>query len=439
MKKIFLLAFVIFGFCVSVEAQEFDQCGYDHLIKDIEKVHPGFTKHLDSQYLAGIRHISQQKLGKKENDTIYRIPVVFHVVYNTPLENVHDSLIESQMKVLNDAFRRKNEDTVNTRDLFKPLAGDTRIEFFLATEDPDGNPTDGIVRQTTTRTSFYIGAQTLTLDLVKSRSGGGADPWDTDKYLNIWVCDLSFNTVPILLGYAYPPTNATGWNQNTFVGKNRQGVVLHYGMVGIDNPGNNSGQNSTGEKTAVHEVGHYLGLRHIWGDGQAQVGCSLDDFIEDTPNTSSRNSACNKNRNTCNDGADDMPDMIENYMDYSPGTCVNMFTKMQSALMVHNLVELRAGLAEVEVPEPPVEPPSENKLYPTPTEDEITLVLKDIDPNKLYSIEITNTLGQLVHKKAHELEVMGTQIDASFLTSGFYYIEVRDGDAIIFKQKIVKY
>jgi hypothetical protein len=440
MKKVFVVLALVFGSLGLIQAQHTDQCGYDHLIQELDKKHPGFSKLLDSQYLASIKSITNQKLGKREIDTIYRIPVVFHIVYNTTAENIDDSLIHSQIRVLNEAFRRQNADTVNTRELFKPLAGDARIEFFLATLDPQGNPTDGIVRQNTSTQTFYIGGQTLSADYVKKRSTGGSDPWDTDHYLNIWSCDLSFRGTPFLLGYAYPPFNSSGWPSTSFVGKERQGVVLHYGMIGEDNPNDNVGQNSTREKTAVHEVGHYLGLRHVWGDGQLSNGCAVDDYIDDTPNTSTRNSGCNKNRNTCNEGQDDMPDMIENYMDYSPGSCVNMFTHMQANLMIHNLVELRPEVATIVVPvEPPLIPERRNNLYPVPVEDQITLTLLAVDPLKVYTIEITTALGQLVHSKGYKLNVDQTLLDMSFLTSGFYYFEVKDGDSVVYTRKLVKY
>lgn len=439
MKRFLLVCFLI-GSVTTLRAQEIEPCGFDQLIRDIDSLHPGFSKELNEQYLHAVRQISDKKLNKFDNDTIYRIPVVFQIVYNTNNENLHDSLIHSQLRILNECFRRTNPDTNETRDIFKPRAADTRIEFFMATEDPDGNPTDGIVRTETSLATFYSGANTLTLDAVKANARGGADPWDTDKYLNIWVCDLSFRGIPFLLGYAYPPVNASGWNQNSFVGKERQGVVLHYGMVGENNPFDNAGQNSTGARTAVHEVGHYLGMRHVWGDGQVgQNGCLLDDFIEDTPNTSTRNNSCNHNRNTCTDPQNDLPDMIENYMDYTPGNCVNMFTNMQADLMRYNLINLRSGVAEVFVPEPPIFPATRDELYPVPVEDMVTLELQNVADSIQYTIEITNVLGQLIHEAPYTLDVEKTEIDLSFLTSGMYYFRVLDGDKERYFRRIVKY
>ena len=117
------------------------------------------------------------------NDTIYRIPVVFHIVWNTNEQNTHDSLIYSQMKLLNGAYRHSHKDTGAVRNLFKPLAGDSKIEFYLAEKDPQGNPVSGINRVKTNRTDFNNGFD-LYGEAVKSTASQGIDAWDPNKYLN---------------------------------------------------------------------------------------------------------------------------------------------------------------------------------------------------------------------------------------------------------------
>ena len=124
-----------------------------------------------------------------------RIPVVVHVVYKTAAENISQAQIDSQIRILNEDFRKKNADVANVPAPFAPLAGDARIEFVLASTDPDGNPTDGVTRTSTNKTSF--GSD----DEIKFSSSGGADAWDTTEYLNIWVGNLSGG----LLGYAQFP------------------------------------------------------------------------------------------------------------------------------------------------------------------------------------------------------------------------------------------
>ena len=202
----------------------------------------------------------------------------------------------------------------------------------------------------------------ITLDNVKSSSTGGVDAWDTSKYLNIWVCNIEDSFLGQVLGFAYPPTDVNevlenvdldtvpdwpteGFTQN----QDLQGVVLHYPVVGSNNPQNQDDGISGNEmgQTCVHEVGHYLGLRHIWGDPIGGSGCSVDDGISDTPNQNAASQfTCNYNLNSCSDTPEDYPDMVENYMDYSSDACMNMFTNNQSIVMRSILELARPGLIE---------------------------------------------------------------------------------------------
>jgi hypothetical protein len=186
---------------------------------------------------------------------VITIPVVVHVVYNTNAENILDNQIQSQIDILNEDFRRLNTDAVNTPSSFQSLAADTEIEFCLASTDPNGNSTTGITRTSTSQSSFS------TNNGVKYSSSGGIDAWNTSEYLNIWVCDISGG----ILGYAqFPGGNATS-----------DGVVCDYAYFG--NIGTATTPYHLG-RTATHEVGHWLNLRHIWGDSN----CG-DDFCNDTP------------------------------------------------------------------------------------------------------------------------------------------------------------
>ena len=225
------------------------------------------------------------------------IPVVVHVVYNTSAENISDAQIQTQIDVLNDDFRRLNSDADNTWS----QAADSEIEFCLATVDPSGNATTGITRTSTSVTSFG------TNDQVKFNSSGGKDAWPAADYLNIWVCDISGG----ILGYAQFP----GGNPAT------DGVVNDYqyfGTIGTATAPFNLG------RTMTHEVGHYLNLRHIWGDGN----CNADDFVSDTPTSDAPNYGCALGHVSCSS-----TDMVQNYMDYSDDACMNLFTQGQKARM----------------------------------------------------------------------------------------------------------
>ena len=230
------------------------------------------------------------------------IPVVFHVLYNTPSENISEAQILSQLDILNQDFRRFNQDQDSTW----PQAADTQIEFCLAVRDPEGNPTDGIVRVATDVTLFGPN------DAMKFSSQGGSDAWPASDYLNFWICDLGQG----LLGYAQFPGGTA----------ESDGVVCNYLAVG--NVGTATYPFNLG-RTATHEVGHYLGLYHTWGDG----GCEVDDFVSDTPNDDGPNYGCELGSASCLPGTDAM---VQNYMDYSDDACMNLFTEGQ-AMRMHAL------------------------------------------------------------------------------------------------------
>ncbi|MCL4126036.1 UNVERIFIED_CONTAM: hypothetical protein GTU68_066201 [Idotea baltica] len=246
--------------------------------------------------------------SKRSVSGIITIPVVVHIVYKNTTENVSDAQIATQIQVLTEDFRRMNADKDNTW----PQAADIQLEFCLASLDPNGNPTTGITRTSTTNNSFSHFS-----DAVKSAASGGKDGWPRAEYLNFWVCDLSGST----LGYAQFPGGGPA---------SEDGIVVDFesfGTVGTAEPPFHLG------RTATHEVGHWLNLRHIWGDGN----CSKDDLVTDTPNASGANrtgSPCSfPGPNSCDEGAGDQPDMFQNYMDYSDDLCLNLFTQGQKERM----------------------------------------------------------------------------------------------------------
>lgn len=237
---------------------------------------------------------------------LIKIPVVVHVVYRTDDENVPEAQVKGQIKSLNRDYRARNADKSNVPDAWKSLVADAKIEFALATEDPKGNKTSGITRTATTVDVFGPD------DGVKSKRTGGVDPWPTDRYLNVWVCTLRDG----LLGYAQFPGGPAATDGV---------VILHtaFGDTGTATAPFNKG------RTATHEVGHYLNLRHIWGD---KNDCSGNDFVADTPAAQAANTgAPSFPRITCNNGPNG--DMFMNYMDYVDDAAMFMFTAGQAARM----------------------------------------------------------------------------------------------------------
>jgi hypothetical protein len=239
---------------------------------------------------------------------ITRIPVVVHIVWNTAAQNLSDAQITSQMDVLNRDFRRTNPDVNGTPAVFLPLTADARIEFFLATVDPNGNPTTGITRTQTAAASFAQAGNP-----IKSAATGGADPWPSDTYLNMWVGPRLTSPQGDLLGYAQFPGGPAATDGV---------VILHsaFGTIGTAAPPFHLG------RTATHEIGHWLNLNHIWGDDG--TGCSGTDNVDDTPNQGGFNSGIpNFPRVSCNNGPNG--DMFMNYMDYTDDAGMFMFTAGQ--------------------------------------------------------------------------------------------------------------
>lgn len=249
---------------------------------------------------------------------ITTIPVVVHVVYRTRRENITTAQVQSQIDALNRDFRAQNADRSRVPAVWTSLVTDTRIQFGLATTDPQGSATSSITRTRTTRLSF------TTDDSVKSRATGGANPWPTDRYLNIWVCTLAGG----LLGYAQFPGGPT----------ETDGVVVlntAFGTRGTAQAPFNVG------RTAVHEIGHWLNLHHIWGDGFPS--CLDSDYVSDTPNQEGPNYGKPTFPHiSCNNGPSG--DMFMNYMDYVDDAAMYLLTVQQSARMHATLDGTRSSI-----------------------------------------------------------------------------------------------
>jgi len=255
------------------------------------------------------------------------IPVVVHVVWREPEENIDDARIWSQIERLNLDFNAENEDIDQVPDEFKPFVGNPGIRFCLAAEDPDGNPTNGIVRVQTTERGIA-----MRRDQLFYSDRGGSNAWDPTRYLNIWTGSNDIpNAIFSVTGYAYSP-----WTETP----ERSGIVL-----GIDYFGINDSRLGMG-RLAVHEVGHYLGLRHIWGDDSPPT-CNDDDGISDTPNQFFYNIICpSYPQHSCGGTSN----MFMNYMDYVHDRCMMMFTKEQSQRMNAVLALYRPGLLNSTIP-----------------------------------------------------------------------------------------
>jgi hypothetical protein len=300
--RFLLLLVIVLAGSVTLSAQR--DCGSMELLEQQIQQDPTRLERLNS--LEKFTEAYQHEHGAKALTTI---PVVFHIVYNGSAQNISQAQINSQIQVLNDDFRRLNADADNVWS----QAADSEVEFCLATVAPSGNATDGVIRTSTTRTSFG------TNDLVKSSGTGGSNAWPAADYMNVWVCNIGGG----ILGYAQFPGGPASTD----------GVVCDYryfGTIGTATAPFDLG------RTMTHEVGHYLNLRHIWGDGN----CNVDDFVSDTPNASGSNGGCQIGSASCNS-----TDMVQNYMDYSDDACMNLFTAGQASRMQASLASSRSSLS----------------------------------------------------------------------------------------------
>lgn len=257
---------------------------------------------------------------------VVTIPVVVHIVYNTTAQNISNTQVYTQLARLNADFRKNNTDTNSVRNTFKTIAGDAQIEFCLAVRDPNNQPTTGILRKQTTKTSFS------TNDAVKYTAQGGEDAWNTSKYLNLWVCNLSGG----VLGYAQFPGGTAATD----------GVVITYSAFG---DGGTAQAPYNKGRTATHEVGHWLNLYHTFQGGctgMSAANCaSQGDMCCDTPPVSSANFGCPSSTvNSCSETySGNRVDNWENYMDYTDDACMYMFSFDQIARMQACINTTRSG------------------------------------------------------------------------------------------------
>ncbi|MFM6951724.1 MAG: M43 family zinc metalloprotease [Bacteroidota bacterium] len=280
------------------------KCGSDQYHQHLKQLDPTVA-----QAEAEINTLLKDKTIESRA-AIYTIPVVFHVIHTNGPENISREQILDQIRVLNNDFNLLNGNRTKLRSVFNGLAADCQIKFELAKIDPNGNCTEGI-----NRVYSSAGVQMdMTTEKVKSLIN-----WNYKKYLNIWVVSSISGGIDggEVLGYACFPwaTNAT-----------RDGIVMKSDRVGTIG----TAVASDSARTLTHEIGHWLGLYHTFQDG-----CTGGDQIDDTPpvNGTFVNASCPSGGNSCTNDFPDLPDMWENYMDYSNGGCQTLFTLKQKSRM----------------------------------------------------------------------------------------------------------
>lgn len=403
MKKLVLSLILICG--ISAFAQR--NCQTNQKLEELKANIPGFTAYHQEvmDYIQNPATTQARVNNTSSPTTVVTIPVVFHVLYKNATQNISDAQINSQLAILNADYRKLNAD-FNTKvpAVFQPYGADMEIVFVKATTTPAGASTTGITRKSVP-TSFVFDDNYYT--------ASGEPAWDPINYLNIWIGRFTDSS---LLGFAYLPSST---------GQPYDGLCIgdqYFGNTGTVVSPYNKG------RTATHEIGHYFGLEHPWGDGSCSTG---DDGVADTPPTSAPYFGCPtfpNNANACAPTTNGS--MFMNYMDYVDDACMAFFTTGQKAIMQNTLAGPRAslilGLHNVEAAR-------SIAVYPNPASQYFMITSPQVTIDK---VEIYNTTGQLV--KTQQLSASDNKINVEQLESGIYYVRIYSEGKYMKSDKIIK-
>ncbi|MGB1204314.1 MAG: M43 family zinc metalloprotease [Chitinophagales bacterium] len=334
MKRHILLLLFAIMFCflqplilLAQTTEQVETCGMENALNLLKQKNPYLEREMEAKERDLQELLQNAERTDFFGDEILTIPVVIHILYNTDEQNIHDSLVYSQLEATNTDFRGMNEDTVLVPDYFKHLVGDARIQFCLATRDPEGNPTSGITRTYTDLEYFQSSSGTYeNATKMHYTSKGGHDIWDRTQYLNIWICNI--DPASGTLAWAYLP------GADPYV----DGIVCRYNYFGRPTI---AGVPYELGRTMTHEIGHWLNLWHTFNDASGNF-CS-NDYVADTPPQAEANYGCpDFPYSTC----DNYSDMYMNHMDYCNDACTHMFTHGQTERMRTTIYMIRNQLSQ---------------------------------------------------------------------------------------------
>jgi hypothetical protein len=299
------------------------RCGSQFLLEESYKKNPQLKTLVANERARLTQSIQQgSSISQRNNNTTLTVSVVVHIVLPADIiNNVTDAQVQSQIDVLNTDFAGLNADSTRIPTAFKSRFGKGKIRFCLAKRTPDGQSTNGIVRVSST-----IKSNPGLTDPVKYTSFGGSDAWDPKTYLNIWVCDDQTSS---FLGYTFTPTlplSAVPLQERGFVNQ-----YQCFGKSGTAQAPYNLG------RTAVHEIGHFFNLEHIWGPSNCDGSdnCNDDDGVGDTPTQEKCNYGAPAASTVLTDNCTSQSPgiMWMNYMDYVDDRAMVMYTPQQYVRM----------------------------------------------------------------------------------------------------------
>lgn len=425
-RFVFLLGFLRLFFDVrTAAAQDEQRCG---------------TTAEGADYFLRFQHLLHQRRtadkGRTEEE-ILSIPLIFHVIHHGEAVgkgcNIAAEQIFAQIDVLNEDFRRRNADANRTLPIFRDVAADTRIEFYLAATDPEGNPLPepGIRRVYFPRPA----GGRLNIGLIDSLIKP-ATIWDPARYLNVWVVD---NIGQNIAGYAqFPDLSGLGGLPNLPSLAERDGVVVRYNRLGSilktpwalplrEQP---VPRRFDRGRTLTHEIGHFLGLLHPFHNGCTET----NDYCEDTPKTSAPVLLCPDNPRGC-----DGPAMSQNFMDFTDDACMNLFTACQAARMRQTLtlsprrrelINSNVGRGDVQVFLQNINLINQLRIYP----DSDVGIIRIESPHPLTGsrYEIYNVAGQLV--AAGDVESTQNEIRPFKSAVGIYLLKLITPQGIVVRK-----